>query len=84
MSSFSSTNFQNTSAAVKKIVFDETTILKRVEELSWQISRDYRGKDTVVAGVLKGAFKFTSDLVQRLSFSVSPDFIPNQGETQRF
>ena len=88
MISSSSTN--SIPEVVEKIVFDENTIRKRVKELARQISHDYHGKDTVVAGVLKGAFKFTSDLVQKLSFSVSPDFIrisqygrrPHSGEVQ--
>ncbi|MDA2933023.1 hypoxanthine phosphoribosyltransferase [Acidobacteria bacterium AH-259-D05] len=76
--------------AVKKIIFDEETISKRVEELAGKISQDYSGKDPVVVGILQGAYVFTHDLVKKLSFPVSPDFIrisryqrrPHTGEVE--
>ena len=30
---------------IKEILFDEENIMKKVEEISAQISRDYKGKD---------------------------------------
>lgn len=66
---------KSTPPAIKKIVFDETTISKRVAQLADRISQDYSGKNPVVAGILQGAFTFTCDLVKNLSFPVSPDFI---------
>lgn len=61
--------------AVKQIIFDEATILKRVEELGRKISRDYCGRELVVVSILKGAFMFTCDLVRKLSLPLSADFI---------
>lgn len=72
---FSRINRKSTPAAVKKVVFDEMTISSRVEELASEISRDYQGRDPIVAGILQGALVFTRDLVKNLSFPVSPDFI---------
>ena len=68
-------NRKSTPAAVKKVVFDERAISSRVEELASEISRDYKGRDPIVAGILQGALVFTRDLVKNLSFPVSPDFI---------
>ena len=72
---FSRINRKSTPAAVKKVVFDEMAISSRVEELASEISRDYQGKDPIVAGILQGALVFTRDLVKNLSFPVFPDFI---------
>ena len=68
-------NRKSTPIAVKKVVFDEMAISSRVEELASEISRDYKEKDPIVAGILQGALVFTRDLVKNFSFPVSPDFI---------
>lgn len=60
---------------VDRIVFGQDEILDRVTELADRISRDYREKNLLLAGVLKGAALFTSDLVRRLSIPVDLDFL---------
>jgi len=60
---------------IQEILFDEQTILKKVGELAAQISRDYAGEDLVLVCVLKGAVVFTADLMRRISFPVTIDFI---------
>lgn len=60
---------------VKEIVFDEQTIARRVEELSLEITRDYRHKDFMVVGILKGAFLFACDLIRRIPLDLALDFI---------
>lgn len=60
---------------INKVVFDEETISRRVGELADTISQDYSGKDTVVVGILQGAYAFTRDLSKMLAFPVSPEFI---------
>ena len=62
-------------SAVDEIVYDEATILKRVVELARRIERDYRGRDLMVVGILKGAFVFTCDLIRNLATPVGLDFI---------
>ena len=46
----------------------------KVTALAERISRDYRDRDLVVVGVLKGAFVFLSDLVRKLTIPVTIDF----------
>ena len=48
---------------------------RRVSELADEISRDYRGRDLFVMGVLKGAVFFVSDLMQRIDLSCELDFM---------
>ena len=62
-------------SVVDEIVYDEATILKRVVELARRIERDYRGRDLMVVGILKGAFVFTCDLIRNLATPASLDFI---------
>lgn len=66
---------QPSCSVVDEIVYDEATILKRVGELARRIERDYRGRDLLVVGILKGAFVFTSDLIRNMASAVGLDFI---------
>lgn len=43
---------------VKKVLFDEEQLSNKVRELGEQISKDYKGKDLLVVGVLKGSVEF--------------------------
>jgi hypoxanthine phosphoribosyltransferase len=60
---------------IQEILFDEKTIQKKVSELAAQISIDYAGVDVVLVCILKGAVVFTADLMRRISFPVTIDFI---------
>jgi hypoxanthine phosphoribosyltransferase len=60
---------------VKEVVLDEATLIRRVDELAQDISRDYEGRELVAIGILKGAFMFTSDLLRRLVLPISIDFM---------
>lgn len=40
-----------------------------------RISSDYKGRDLVLVGVLKGAFIFLADLVRQLTIPVKVDFV---------
>lgn len=50
-------------------------IQKRIEELGSRIVLDYRGKDLVVVGVLKGSFIFMADLVRQIPLPLACDFL---------
>lgn len=60
---------------VKEIVFDGETIQRRVRELAHEITADYGDRDTVVVGILKGAFIFACDLVRMVPFDMRLDFM---------
>jgi hypoxanthine phosphoribosyltransferase len=59
----------------KERLFSSREIQKRVGELARTLSRDYRGQDLVLVGVLNGAFIFLADLVKRMSIPVQIDFV---------
>lgn len=57
------------------LLIPEGDIRVRVAELAEQISRDYKGKNLLMVGILKGAVIFLSDLVRCLSIPVCIDFM---------
>ena len=56
-------------------LYSRREIRRRVRELADEIRRDYRGRDLVVVGVLKGAFVFVADLVRALALPLTIDFV---------
>jgi len=58
-----------------EILIDEATLQNRVAELGIQISRDYQGKELLVACILRGAVLFLTDLVRHISVPHMLDFM---------
>ena len=50
-------------------------IQKKNRELADRITEDYRGKDLLAVGILKGAFIFFSDLVRLIQIPLTIDFL---------
>ena len=50
------------------VIFDRAQIQHRVAQLADHISRDYRGRDIVLVGLLKGCVPFIADLGAQLEF----------------
>lgn len=57
------------------VLLDSSTIQRRVQELGAKIAADYRGKNPLLVGVLKGASIFHADLVRAIPLELSCDFI---------
>ena len=57
------------------VLFSSEQIDARVRELGAAISRDYAGRDLVIAGVLRGAAFFLIDLARAISIPVALDFM---------
>lgn len=60
---------------IEDILLSQEQIKLRVRELGRQISEDYKGKDLMLVGILRGAFVFLADLIREMSVSVETDFI---------
>ena len=60
---------------VGEILIDEDELQRRIAELGEEISADYRGRDLLLLGVLKGAVFFMSDLMRRLTIPCEIDFM---------
>jgi hypoxanthine phosphoribosyltransferase len=60
---------------VGKPLFTEEQIKTKVEELARKINNDYKGRDFLAVGMLKGAFMFYSDLIRHLNGPLTVDFV---------
>ncbi len=56
-------------------VLAKEEIAARVAEVAQAISNDYRDRDLILIGILKGAFIFLADLIRHLSIPVQVDFM---------
>ncbi|MEO5360019.1 MAG: hypoxanthine phosphoribosyltransferase [Nitrospirota bacterium] len=53
----------------------EEQIRARVKELADRINSDYKGREILAIGILKGAFMFFSDIVKHINVPLTVDFI---------
>lgn len=60
---------------VKEVIVSEEDIAKRIKELGQVITKDYKDKDLVVIGILKGAVIFMSELVKNIKLPIVMDFM---------
>jgi hypoxanthine phosphoribosyltransferase len=68
----SATDFER---GVKKVLIEEEALRARIAELGEEISNDYRDRDLLLVGVLKGAVFFMADLMRHLSIPCEVDFM---------
>jgi hypoxanthine phosphoribosyltransferase len=62
-------------AGVGETLIDEETLQARIAELGATITRDYRSRDLLLVGVLKGAIFFMADLMRRIEIPCEVDFM---------
>ena len=60
---------------VAEILISEEEIQHKISQLAKQITEDYRDKDLLLVGVLKGAFVFMSDLARHINLPIEFDFM---------
>jgi hypoxanthine phosphoribosyltransferase len=58
---------------LERILFDEPTILRRLDEIAAQISKDYSEKELTVIAVLNGSLMFMADLLRRIPLPLKLD-----------
>jgi hypoxanthine phosphoribosyltransferase len=58
-----------------EIMYSAEEIAARIKELGKQITEEYRGKELVLVGVLKGSVLFLSDLMREIDLKMSIDFM---------
>jgi len=62
-------------AAVGEVLIGEAALGARIEELGAEVSDDYRGRDLLLIGVLKGAVFFMADLMRAIDIPCEVDFM---------
>ncbi len=60
---------------IQEVLFDEAKLNQIVSRLGAQITEDYRGKDLLLVGILKGANVFMADLMRKIDLHVQLDFM---------
>jgi hypoxanthine phosphoribosyltransferase len=60
---------------VGKVLISRDQLATRIAELGKQISDDYRGKDLILVGILRGAILFLADLLREITVPVAVDFM---------
>lgn len=58
-----------------EIILKENRIRERILELGEQITLDYRNRELVVIGILKGSLIFFADLVRNIHLPILTDFL---------
>jgi hypoxanthine phosphoribosyltransferase len=61
--------------ALRRVVYDEQEIARRVRDMGTQITLAYPDGDLLVLGLLKGSFIFLSDLVRQITRPLQVDFL---------
>jgi len=60
---------------IEKILLDEEQISKKIKEIGNNISRDYKGKDLILIGVLKGSIMYMANLAKEIDIPCTMDFM---------
>jgi hypoxanthine phosphoribosyltransferase len=58
---------------LERVLFDERTILARLDEIAAQISNDYQTHELTVIAVLNGSLMFMADLLRRIPLPLKLD-----------
>lgn len=60
---------------IEKVLLTEEQIVKRVKEIGNEISNDYKEKDLLIVGILKGSVMFASELIKNITVPTEIDFM---------
>src|SRR5438094_3013988 len=60
-------------ADLDRVLFDQATILRRLDEIAAQISLDYRDRELTVIAILNGSLMFMADLLRRIPLPLKLD-----------
>jgi hypoxanthine phosphoribosyltransferase len=60
---------------IGEILVQADELQHRIKEMAAEVSRDYKGRDLLLIGVLKGAVFFLSDLMRHLDIPCEVDFM---------
>ncbi|WP_026673663.1 hypoxanthine phosphoribosyltransferase [Alkalihalobacterium bogoriense] len=60
---------------IQEVLISEEEIQIKVQELGKQLTEEYRDKNPLVIGVLKGAMLFMADLTKRIDTYIEMDFM---------
>ncbi len=56
-------------------IISKEKLKRKVKDLASQISKDYKGRNPILVGILKGSFVFLADLIREMKIPHEMDFI---------
>ena len=60
---------------IKKVLYTEEQIQNKIKELAAVLTEEYRGKNPIFVGVMKGVVLFFADMVKRIDTPCQIDFM---------
>jgi hypoxanthine phosphoribosyltransferase len=60
---------------ILKVLITKEELEQKVKELGQMITKDYKDKDLMIVGVLKGCVIFLSDLIREIDLPLTMDFM---------
>ena len=60
---------------IGRVLLSEAEIVAKVKELGDKLTEEYRGKELLVVGILKGSNVFMSDLIRQINIPLKIDFM---------
>lgn len=60
---------------IERVLLSEEEISGKIRELGSKISEEYKNKDLILVGVLKGSVPFMAELMKRISIPCGMDFM---------
>ncbi|AAO34852.1 hypoxanthine phosphoribosyltransferase [Clostridium tetani] len=60
---------------IKEVLYNEEELRKKIKEMGKKITEDYKGKDLILIGVLKGSVIFMADLMKEINIPCNMDFM---------
>ena len=61
--------------AIERILLSEDQIRARIQELGQQLTADYREKNPIFVGILKGVVVFFADMIRAIPIDCQIDFM---------
>lgn len=60
---------------IKEILFAEDELRTKIREIGTKVSEDYKGKELMLVGILKGSVPFMADLMKEITIPCTMDFM---------
>lgn len=60
---------------IEKVLLTEQQLYQKITEIGSKISEDYKGRELILIGVLKGSVLFMADLLKKITIPCSMDFM---------
>ena len=60
---------------IKKILVSHDEIIEAAKKLGAQLTKDYKGKNPILVGILKGSIPFMAELVKHIDTHIEMDFM---------